>query len=367
MAQATSYANTEVNKRVVSDLIDIISPMDIPAIKYFGLAGDPDQFRLVNFPGTKIEWLEDSLAALTDTLDGSIAAGCATMDVNYGTRFKSGDVILIGSEYFWISGVASDTLTVDPYSGSEADHLDEATVTRVSQARLEGDAADYERSPSTISAPYNYSQIFQADIDVSRTDNLITKYGMADLFGYQTMKNVHELSRLINKSFYTGVCKAGSATTPRAFGGLDAFLSTNHSAGGAGALTETRLYAIIEDCYDNGGNPDVIFVNSFQKQKISGFFEDRIRSTIDESRGGVRISEVETEWGLLKIVMDRWCPADSLYVLESQYVGFVSIDPFFEETLAKVGDATRGQVVGEFSLVVKNESAHGRWTGLSTS
>lgn len=253
------------------------------------------------------------------------------------------------------------------YGGTQATHADTATVTLINHARLEGADADYKRAFSDITAPYNYTQILQDDVKVSRTQNKISQYGITEEFDYQAAKKVQEMLRLINKGFYRGQRKAGSATTPRAFGGAETFITDNTSSMSDGALTQKALEDAIASAWEDGGQPDVIFCNSWVKRKITSFYAPNVRTTRDESRGGVTISEVETEFGVINLVMDRWCPSTKLYVVESQYVGFLAYEPFFQEELAKVGDSVRGQVVGEYTMVVKNDKAHALIKSISST
>jgi hypothetical protein len=53
-------------------------------------------------------------------------------------------------------------------------------------------------------------------------------------------------------------------------------------------------------------------------------------------------------------------------VLESDKVGFYTLRDFEMKELARSGDSLKGEVVGEFSLLVANNKAHGRITGITT-
>lgn len=366
----TTYTDTTPHMRSVADLIDIIDPRQVPIVKYFGLDGSPGKFRIVNWPSYKVEWLEDTLAPLT----GELAASCTktTVEVNVtdASKYKIGDIIEIDLEMMWVSAAdtTTNTLTVTRnYGGTQTSHASAVAVTIIGNARLEGADADYGRGVTDIVAPYNYTQIFQDDIKVTRTQNKITQYGIRQEFDYQTAKIMPSLLRLIDKSFYRGQRKSGSATTPRAFGGVETYVTLNTLSAGSSALTRKLMEDLIEDCWGNGGTPDLLICNSWVKRKISGFYEGFVRTTIDEKRGGVTIDKVQTEFGELDVLMDRWCPSAKLYVCESQYIGFLPFDPFMEEMMAKTGDSVKGQVVGEYTLVVKNGPAHGILKSISTT
>jgi hypothetical protein len=78
------------------------------------------------------------------------------------------------------------------------------------------------------------------------------------------------------------------------------------------------------------------------------------------------VERVVTQYGELELVMDRWCPTGTAYVLQSDKVGFYALRPMTAYELAKVGDSIRGEVVSEYSLLVANDKAHGKITGITT-
>lgn len=378
-----SYYDTGAQKTVITDAIDIIDPRDVPVIKFFGINGDPGKFDIVNWPGTKVYWLEDSLSTITTALDGTWASDWTTLNVTAGTGkyFKPGDLVkvygAVSGDYetniVRVSSISTDALTVDPdYDGSNPTGTvaeSGATVELVGSARTEGEDADYERSNTSVSSDYNYTQIFQDDLKISRTADKISQYGKGGEWDYQAAKKMPELMRQMARTFYWGV-RAEDDTTGagiRSMGGLHQFISTNSTNLASAALTRKDIHDEMQDCWDEGGNPDLLICNAWVKRKISDMFEGYVRTTRNESTGGVIIDTIATEFGELDILMDRWCPSDRLYLVESQYIGFLAYDPFFWEMLAKTGDAMKGQVVGEYTLVVKNEQAHAMIYGISTS
>lgn len=365
----TVYSDSTPQKRAITDYISLIDPDDVPMVSLFGLAGDPGKFRIVNWPHYKVEWLEDTLADMTDTLNGSITSNATTVTVTDGSLHHVGDVVEIGTEHMWVSSLSGEVLTVTrAFSGTTgASAATAATVTRISVARLGGADASYDRAFSDITAGYNYTQIYQGDFKLSRSANQISQYGIAAEFDYQAAKKVPELSILIEKSFFKGGRNSGSATKPRTSGGLNAFVATNTASLSGDALTLKDLEDKVESCWSYGGKPKLVVCNSRVKRKISDIFEGYVRTSRDESRGGVVISEIETEFGVLSVVMDRWCPSDRLYVLDEEHIGFLTYHPFTQEPLAKTGDSIKGEVVGEFGLVIRNEKAHAMLTSISTT
>lgn len=186
-------------------------------------------------------------------------------------------------------------------------------------------------------------------------------------------KRFQEQVRLLEKTLFDGVRNVGTNQTasstldPRGMGGFRTFITDNTASLSSGPLTQKDLEDQIQACWTDGGNPDLIICNGWVKRKISSFYAPYVRTTRAENQGGVTIDQVETEFGTLNILMSRWCPSSQLYIVSSEYVGILPYDEFFDEPLAKTGDYERGQVVGEYTLVVKNDKAHARIMSISTT
>jgi hypothetical protein len=367
-APITWYSDTTAHKRAVSDYISLIDPVDTPVVAYFGLEGDPAAFRIVNWPVPKFEWLEDDFADLTDTLAASLASDSTTAQVTDGSLFKVGYVIQIGSEKLWISSVSTNTITVTRGLGgtSAASAANAAVTTVVSMSRLEG-ADTTDDYKTDVTAPYNFTQIFHGGVKVTRTMAKVQQYGIAGEYEYQVNKKIPELSRLIEKSFFNGERLSGTTSTPRSFGGLETFITDNTVSAASAALTRKDVEDRVQAIWEDGGTPDLMICNAWVKRKISGFYEDSVRTERSEERGGVQINYVETEFGSMRVLMSRWCPSTKLYIVTSEHVGFLPYDAFFTEPMAKTGDYVRGQVIGEYGLVVRHDKAHGLIKSISTT
>lgn len=368
--QVSTYDNTLPQKRVVTDRIVMAEPMEFPLMKALGI--NSGKFDFVNEPGKKYEWLEDTYAPVSDVAndaDLTNASATTTITVTNGAYFHIGDVIKIDSEYIWVSGVSGNDLTVvRNHGGTQATHASDATVKIVSQARLEG--ADASDSPTTeVTSGYNFSFIMHGNVEVSRTNALLKRYGIASAVDREIDKKMDELMRVLTKKPYFGQRSAGSGTAARDCGGFDTFISSNITAAGGVRLNRAHINDLNENIYDAGGVAKLLVCGSFQQRIISDMFEGYITTERSEQMGGVTIKKIQTDLGnVLNILVDRYCPADTVYLLDTDKVGFIDIDPFFYEELGKVGDtAAYGQIIGEYGFVVQVENHHGKISGLATS
>jgi hypothetical protein len=66
-------------------------------------------------------------------------------------------------------------------------------------------------------------------------------------------------------------------------------------------------------------------------------------------------------------LVDRHCPADYAFLIDTRYAGYITIDPFFYEELAKTGDFEHGQTIGEYGFACSYNKAHSIISGFSTS
>lgn len=363
VGQWISYSATEPKKRVVTDRILLTDPNELVAINALGLNNEA-KFNFVNAPGTQYEWLEDTYRDRVDLLNSGALTSDTTLTnvvVTTANFFRVGDVIEIDSELMWVSAVTTVTLTVTRgFGGTQATHADGANVTLISRARLEG-AAGVNDSMTAPTTGVNYSQIFQGQVEVARTNALLKRYGMASAVDYQIDKKMDELAQMLNRSVYKNdSAKVGTATAPRLFGGLKAFITTNDSSASSAALTQKMIEDEIQNCWDGNGRPDLILCGAWAKRKIADFYAGSVRTERSETMGGITIEQIMSPLGInLSIAVDRDCQANHLYLLDRSLCGFITIDPFFEESLGKVGDtAYFGQIIGEYGFVLQQEKAH---------
>jgi hypothetical protein len=370
----TVYSDSTAQGRAISDVISMIDPRDTPLLARVGLDSAREKFKL-SLNGYKIELLEDELDPLDDAVndaagwDNSSTTGLAVDDAS---KFQDGHIILVEDEKLVVKDVDTANDTIDVYGRgfggtNPATHADDTVIYIVGMARLEGDDADYG-AITDVTAPYNYTSIFQKAIKVSGTMQAITQYGVDDEFMYQANKAVPHLLRLVERMAFYGERVEGSATGPRSAGGLDTFI-TDNTVNAGGAIAKADVDSLMEEITMDGGYPDLLVMNPRVANDLRALLDTSsfIRVGQNENKLGLdAIERVVTQYGELELVMDRWCPTGTAYILQSDKVGFFALRPMTAYELAKIGDSIRGEVVGEFSLLVANDKAHGKITGITT-
>jgi len=364
----TTYSETSALIRVISDYIFNIDPMDTPVVARLGLDSANEKFRLNVMRGagnTKIELIEDTHRPLTTTANHGTTITTATLSITVtdASLFNPGDVILIDSEYMVVAdggvNVTTNVITVDSraYGGTNATHATGATITFVGMARLEGDDADYVGLTS-LAYPYNYTSIFQQGVKVTGSEDVIGQYGKpAGEMEYQVNKVIPEQSRLIERMFFHGTRRIGTAALSRSFGGIGTYVTANSSSITT-TITKAALDAVSKACYDDGAMVDTFIVGTGGAQTLHNLLDTSSFSRIDQENTifGMRpIVRLNTQFmENLAMLTSRHCPPKKAYMLDSGKVGFYTYRPFGEYDVARTGDSKKREVIGEFSLLVAN-------------
>lgn len=366
----STYSDTTPQKRVITDVISLIDPSDDPAVERLGgLDGASTKFRFVNEPGEKVEWLEDALSPIdySDGLDGTITSTATTITMTDAGGVQEGHILLIDSEYMWVSAVASTVVTVTrAFQGTAATHDDAVAVSIVGMARLEGDDSDdIAYVDRTIGS--NVTSILQKEIKVTRTQRQRAQYGIVDEFLYQQNKVVPELVRLLERHFYRNTAaKAGSATTPRAMGGYQAFVTDNKVSGAS--LAQSQFENAVKAAFADGGSgPWNAFCSPDNLQKVKNLYDSSNFLRVDrtEDTVGMVIESVLTPYGSVDLVLDRWAVNGQIGIIDPEHAGFLTYYPFTFEPLAKDGDYDKGEIVGEFTLCLRQDKAHAILTAVT--
>jgi|TARA_X000001382_G_scaffold11807_3_gene7930 hypothetical protein len=250
---------------------------------------------------------------------------------------------------------------------------------------MEGDNLP-SRALSATSKLLNYTQISTKPVVVTGTQEVIAKAGMTSEMAYQIAKAGKELKRDMEFDL-TGVNVAtvGSSGTGRRLRGYEAWCNTNDAHGSGGSthgttgavtdgtqrvLTESLVKTSLKACYDQGGNPDLMLVGSFNKQKVSGFTGNSTRMDMAEDRSLVATIDVYvSDFGEVRVVADRILRSSgrTTHIVDTEMWSTAMLRPFQVQDLAKTGDSEVKQLLVEYTLVSKNEAASAKIADCTTS
>ena len=252
-------------------------------------------------------------------------------------------------------------------------------------AVIEGDEATLDASVATTRLS-NSSQIMDKTVVITGTQESVDKAGRASEIAYQIAKKAKELKRDMESTLTSNNAEVtGGSGTARQLGALGSWVITNDDlasdgASGAGAgnaahtngtqraFTESQLKTVIKSVWNAGGDPSMIMVGPFNKQKLSGFTGNSTR--FDAGADATLYTSVDvyaSDFGQLQVVPNRFSRDRDAYVLDMDYWGVAFLRDFSMHELAKTGDSEKRQLLVEATLESRNEGASGLVADLTTS
>lgn len=358
----------------VADLVAISAAVETPLLDALGDAARPAR-------SVVHEWIEDTPMPNTDTVFAFTAPG--TISVNDSDRFRVYDQIRVGNsaEIMRVDAILpGEQITVTRGYGGTTQGANPAVgnlITIIGNAALEGADAGPARF-TTRSRLTNLTQIFTATVEVSGSELAVRQVGVKDEMDYQKAMRLRELLRDLENSVINGVADAdtivGGPDAPRTMRGILASIAGNRFAPGVGgfpagtALTEEQLNLALRNVWQNGGaGVDLIVVGGKQKRAINGFIAANKRYFNSTESFKDLVSVYESDFGVCRIILSRHVPAGTVMLLDSSRLAVLPLAgrSFQFKPLARTGDREAGQVVGEYTLELRNENAHGVITGLA--
>lgn len=257
-----------------------------------------------------------------------------------------------------------------------------------SNAHIEGDETTAGAATAT-SRLNNRTQIFKNAVTVPDTDEGLDKAGRAAEIAYQTLKIAKEQKLDIEKALFDNNAKvAGSSTVARELAGAPAWMTsniTNTGTGGANptgdgtdartdgtqtAFSQADFDSCMQSIWENGGNPDTVYLSAFQMNVALGFTgNNNQRSSVQagDERVVKSLAVYVTPWGTIEFMPTRENRSRDVFIMQDDMWEVATLRPTKNIELAKTGDATKRQVVTELTLCAKNEAANGMVVDCSTS
>jgi len=261
---------------------------------------------------------------------------------------------------------------------------DALAAASTSNAVIEGDEATLDAVTATTRLS-NSCQIMDKTVVITGTQEAVDKAGRASEIAYQIAKKAKELKRDMEAQITTNNAEVtGSATAAREMGSLGAWVASNDVMGTSGtsgsvgntartdgtqrAFTEDLLKSVIKSVWNAGGNPTMIMVGPFNKQKLSGFTGNSTR--FDAGADATLYTSVDvyaSDFGQLQVVPNRFSRDRDAYILDMDYWGVAFLRDFTMHELSKTGDSEKRQLLVEATLESRNEAASGSVMDLTTS
>jgi hypothetical protein len=246
----------------------------------------------------------------------------------------------------------------------------------------------------------NYTQISEKAVQTSGTAEAVDWAGRKSSQAYQLAKRAKEIKRDM-ELMLTGndVATVGASGTARKTAALNSWLgdatagdsniidgptaaavanpgdgsAAKAASGAAVVLTMAMLNTCVEQIWKAGGSPDVIMCDSSLKVKLSALAGSVIADIVtnhDKATPAHAVNSVDvivTDFGTFKIVPNRFCQSNQLYVLDYDFWCVDYLRPFQTETLAKTGDSVKQMMIAEYGLRGKNGQASGSVIGVKAA
>ena len=130
-----------------------------------------------------------------------------------------------------------------------------------------------------------------------------------------------------------------------------------------GTLVEADIIGLLQTIWENGGIREsetaTIIANAWGKRMLTSIFITG-KGYAESSRnvGGVNLQTIETDFGRLNVMLNRFMPVHGIAVASLEQLAPVILNIpgkgfLFQEPLAKVGAAERTQIYGEIGLRVR--------------
>ena len=251
-------------------------------------------------------------------------------------------------------------------TGAEYSHEAAAQPSITESASLTAPTAvSYVRSQST-----NVTQIFQERISVSyarlsasgRLSGVSNSAEGAAVPGeleFQTARALEKIARDIEYTFVNGVYQeATDATVANRTRGILNACATDKAAGGA-PLTRALINEALSEAYAAGATftDTVLLCGAAVKQALTDAFSSQWGFSAPPTRevGGMNIMQIETDFGVMSVVLSRFVPAQTLIGADISCIRPVEQDVpdkgnFFREALSKTGAAEEYQIFGQIGL-----------------
>ena len=247
----------------------------------------------------------------------------------------------------------------------------------------EGADASYATAAQTTTLG-NYCQISTKTVDISRTLDIVNKYGRKSEVAMQLMKRGKELKR--DMEFTICRNQPSASTTARATAGWECMISGNLVASNSGQTTdysvrgfsaaswtapedgssatfvEADLTSALGLAWADGGDPSVIMMSKLNKNRFNAFSGiatkyNEVKGTAQAIVAGAADIYVSS-YGNHTVKLNRYMRDVAVFCIDPEYISVAYLDGIKKTPMAKTGDSERHLLTVEYCLVANSLDAH---------
>jgi hypothetical protein len=247
----------------------------------------------------------------------------------------------------------------------------------------EGADATYVTAAGTTTLG-NYCQISTKTVNISRTLDIVKKYGRKSEVARELMKKGKELKR--DMEFTICRNQPSASTTARSTAGWETMISGNlvransaqtadYSVRGFSAASwtapedgslvtfiEADLVSALGLAWEDGGDPSIIMMSKKNKNLFNAFSGvatkyNEVKGTSQATVTGASDVYVSS-YGNHTVKLNRYMRDTAVFCLDPEYISVAYLDGIKKSPLAKTGDAESHLLTVEYALVCDNRQAH---------
>lgn len=238
----------------------------------------------------------------------------------------------------------------------EEDEL-EAPKDNAQKEGFEYEVAD----PKEPTLKQNVCQIFSRGFGVTESSQATHRHNIKDKMAYHMAQAMKLLAMDLERAtIVNDKMSLGTKADARKMGGLPFFLKSNVLTNSAKrALTFELLNDGLEAVYKAGGSPDLIVCSPRNKRILTAVLPTGTTRTVEQKAKKItaRIDVFEGDFGVQRVVTDRWMSDDQVFILSSEYFGYSYLREPVKQVLPKTADVSRSLIVQEVTLEARAEKA----------
>ena len=215
-------------------------------------------------------------------------------------------------------------------------------------------------------------------VEVSGSEQAVRQIGVRDELDYQKAQRSRELLRDLENSVINGICAGadpqGSSTVRRTMRGIIPSIATHVFTPGCQRISKRRQPH--RRATQHGASP---YLGKRQfaggsagdgrraERALNNFIGSNRRFSATDDVFKNQVNIYESDYGICRVIVSRFVPTGSVLLLDSSRIHVMPLAgrSFQFQPLAKVGDRESGQLIGEYTLELRNQNAHGLITGLT--
>lgn len=319
---------------------------------------------------TTVTWVDYTSEGTMTEVETELADNTGTtLVVKDGSIFTVNNYILVGTEAMLVTAINGKNLTVTRGQlGTTA--INSAAVGTPVYLINDG----IEEGADLVGASYkpganfdNKTQIIREEISVSDTamELFVPSGDGLDPYDLEMQRKMDTAVAKLEKALVSGVKFENG--NKRGMQGIRHFLDEGQIVDGkAGALTLDLIDELVTKCFSVGGQLTsgtyALYLSPIQNRVLSKLIEGKTQNGQSESVIGGVARYVDTAQGRLPTIITPNLPADEINLINLadcmvKRLGKRGLNHTF---MGKTGDNTKGLIVGEYTLEVRNIHTQGK-------